>query len=80
VMASNPIRTAAKSCKAYLSCTLKFYHKDFGGHSRISAPPYPTTSLGLRSGPHNLRRRSNCNLCACSFPPCATRSPSVRRR
>ena len=27
------------------------------------------------SGSHNLRRRSNCNLCACSFPLCATRSP-----
>ncbi|MGA9055288.1 MAG: hypothetical protein WB763_02130, partial [Terriglobia bacterium] len=25
------------------------------------------------SGSQNLSRRSNCNLCACSFPPCATR-------
>ena len=31
------------------------------------------------SGSHNLRRRSNCNLCACSFPPCATRSPGRGR-
>jgi hypothetical protein len=31
------------------------------------------------SGSHNLRRRLNCNLCACSFPPCATRSPSRGR-
>ena len=28
----------------------------------------------------DLRHRSNCNLCACSFPPCATRSPSIKRR
>jgi hypothetical protein len=32
------------------------------------------------SGSHNLSRPSNCSLCACSFRPCATRSPSVRRR
>jgi hypothetical protein len=31
------------------------------------------------SGSHNLRRRPNCNLCACSFPPCATRPPSRGR-
>jgi hypothetical protein len=31
------------------------------------------------SGSQNLRRRSNCNLCACTFPPCATRSPSRGR-
>jgi hypothetical protein len=31
------------------------------------------------SGSHNLRRRLNCNLCACSFPPWATRSPSRGR-
>ena len=31
------------------------------------------------SGPQDLRRRSNCNLCACSFPRCATRSPSRGR-
>ena len=29
------------------------------------------------SGSRNLRRRSNCNLRASRFPPCATRSPSV---
>jgi hypothetical protein len=28
---------------------------------------------------HNLRRRSNCNLCACSLPPWATRSPGRGR-
>ena len=28
---------------------------------------------------HNLRRRSNCNLCTCSFPPSATRSPGRGR-
>ena len=27
----------------------------------------------------DLRRRSNCNLCAYSFPPCATRSPGRGR-
>jgi predicted benzoate:H+ symporter BenE len=32
------------------------------------------------SGSHNLRRCSNCNLCACSLAPCATGSPSVSRR
>jgi hypothetical protein len=31
------------------------------------------------SGSSDLRRVSNCNLCACSFPPCATRSPSRGR-
>jgi hypothetical protein len=29
------------------------------------------------SGSQGLSRRSNCNLCACSFPPCATRSPAA---
>jgi hypothetical protein len=31
------------------------------------------------SGPSYLSRRSNCNLCACIFPPCATRSPGRGR-
>src|SRR5208337_1688886 len=31
------------------------------------------------SGSHNLRRCSNRNLRACSFPPCATRSPGGGR-
>ena len=31
------------------------------------------------SGSHNPRRRSDYNLCACSFPLCATRSPGRGR-
>jgi hypothetical protein len=31
------------------------------------------------SGSQNLRRRSNWNLCACSFPLCTTRSPGRGR-
>ena len=41
-------------------------------------PGSGTTHHGHRQ--QNLRRRLNCNLCACSLPSCATRSPSVRRR
>ena len=31
------------------------------------------------SGSQDISRRSNGNLCACSLPPCATRSPSRGR-
>ena len=42
---------------------------------------HPLTPSSAEEGSyfHNLSRPSNCNLCACSFPPCATRSPGRGR-
>ena len=36
-------------------------------------------STAATSGSHHVRRLSNCNLGACSFPPCVTRSPGRGR-
>jgi len=45
----------------------------------VTHHPLTPSSAEEGSYSHNLRRRSSCNLCACSIPPCATRTPGRGR-